>query len=315
VAAFVSAVISGAAGTYVLTLDGDADVGTDLVIEPGQNVIISGDLGLAKAPRWGTGDFAVQEHAKLSLRNLLLTESTSIYFNGVADKSTIHIASMQLSEAVLARTTQSLLSMNTQNDAGLEFLAVTIAGRSGPVTGTIVGSTSTPTGFLGLFSVNNGPCETSNGGKCVGRTYADRQLWQTNNDGVVEMCNIHVLAEGVLASCPAFDLVSYSTSGYSPHGGSFKARHDSVGLGGVPCGSYAGPLGGYTDPSPLAHCYTGSNCPPIGTTLAAGHNVTWDAGADDRPAYDPSSVGLGATFRGVSTNRGSAHLGWTLCFA
>eukprot|EP01052_Picozoa_sp_SAG31_P040557 SAG31_NODE_5901_length_2264_cov_2.354273_1_plen_395_part_10 len=41
VAAFVSAVISGAAGTYVLTLDGDADVGTDLVIQPGQNVVIN----------------------------------------------------------------------------------------------------------------------------------------------------------------------------------------------------------------------------------------------------------------------------------
>eukprot|EP01050_Picozoa_sp_SAG11_P007863 SAG11_NODE_668_length_7841_cov_10.134461_2_plen_312_part_00 len=45
VQAFVSAVISGAAGTYVLTLTEDADVGTDLVVQPGQSVIISGDAG------------------------------------------------------------------------------------------------------------------------------------------------------------------------------------------------------------------------------------------------------------------------------
>jgi hypothetical protein len=43
VAAFVSAVISGATGTYVLTLTEDADVSTDLKIQPGQHVIISGD--------------------------------------------------------------------------------------------------------------------------------------------------------------------------------------------------------------------------------------------------------------------------------
>jgi hypothetical protein len=43
VAAFVSAVISGAAGIYVLMLMEDADcVGTDLVVQPWQNVIISG---------------------------------------------------------------------------------------------------------------------------------------------------------------------------------------------------------------------------------------------------------------------------------
>jgi hypothetical protein len=66
VQAFVSAVNSGAAGTYVLTLDGDADVGTDLVIQPGQNVIISGDAELAEAPRWGSGGFTVGEMGSLS---------------------------------------------------------------------------------------------------------------------------------------------------------------------------------------------------------------------------------------------------------
>eukprot|EP01051_Picozoa_sp_SAG22_P017085 SAG22_NODE_2555_length_2451_cov_15.623299_3_plen_129_part_00 len=34
----------------IISLVEDADVGTDLVVQPGQNVIISGDVGLAEAP-------------------------------------------------------------------------------------------------------------------------------------------------------------------------------------------------------------------------------------------------------------------------
>eukprot|EP01051_Picozoa_sp_SAG22_P011004 SAG22_NODE_1024_length_5987_cov_3.799932_4_plen_623_part_00 len=70
VAAFVSAVISGAAGTYVLTLMEDAHVGTDLVVQPGQNVIITGDAGLVAAPRWGTNTFEIIDGGSLSLTRL-----------------------------------------------------------------------------------------------------------------------------------------------------------------------------------------------------------------------------------------------------
>eukprot|EP01051_Picozoa_sp_SAG22_P017127 SAG22_NODE_2568_length_2433_cov_2.143959_2_plen_321_part_00 len=67
--AFISAVISGAAGTYenVLTLTEDADIGTDLVVRPGQYVVISGDAGLAEVPSWGRGGFTVGERGSLSL--------------------------------------------------------------------------------------------------------------------------------------------------------------------------------------------------------------------------------------------------------
>eukprot|EP01051_Picozoa_sp_SAG22_P007376 SAG22_NODE_517_length_9528_cov_3.821508_5_plen_203_part_00 len=79
VAAFVSAVISGATGTYVLTLTADADVGTDLVVQPWQNVI-SRDAGLAEAPRWGTGGFTVGEMGSLSLGHVHLSSvSTTKY--------------------------------------------------------------------------------------------------------------------------------------------------------------------------------------------------------------------------------------------
>jgi hypothetical protein len=65
-ASFFSGVVSGAAGSYN-TLTGNAGIGTDLVIQPGQDVHISGDPSLAVAPSWGGGGFAVREHAKLSL--------------------------------------------------------------------------------------------------------------------------------------------------------------------------------------------------------------------------------------------------------
>ena len=64
--------ISGAAGTYVLTLMEDADVSTDLTIQPGQHVIISGDAGLVEATRWGSGGFTVGEMGSLSLVSLIV---------------------------------------------------------------------------------------------------------------------------------------------------------------------------------------------------------------------------------------------------
>eukprot|EP01051_Picozoa_sp_SAG22_P007238 SAG22_NODE_502_length_9704_cov_23.436439_5_plen_637_part_00 len=82
VAAFVSAVISGATGTYVLTLTEDANVGTNLVVQPGQNVIISGDAGLAEAPRWGTGGFTVGEMGSLALAYVRLARALSVVGGG-----------------------------------------------------------------------------------------------------------------------------------------------------------------------------------------------------------------------------------------
>jgi hypothetical protein len=87
VAAFVSAVISGAAGTYVLTLTEDADVGTDLIVQPGQNVIISGDVGLVEAPSWGVGSFVVQERGSLALRYLKVQSELSVMAGGSASLS------------------------------------------------------------------------------------------------------------------------------------------------------------------------------------------------------------------------------------
>eukprot|EP01046_Picozoa_sp_COSAG06_P033669 COSAG06_NODE_3455_length_5319_cov_12.049425_2_plen_655_part_00 len=77
-ASFFSAVVSGAAGSYIVTLTADAGVGTDLIIQPGQDVQISGDPGLAAAPSWGSGGFTVQEHARLLLSGLSFASNIDV---------------------------------------------------------------------------------------------------------------------------------------------------------------------------------------------------------------------------------------------
>ena len=76
--AFVSAVISGAAGTYMLTLTDDANVVTHLTIQPGQTVIINGDAGLTEAPSWGTGGFSVEHFGLLKLTHLQIDGMLSV---------------------------------------------------------------------------------------------------------------------------------------------------------------------------------------------------------------------------------------------
>ena len=74
--AFFSAVVSGAAGVYIGMLVEDAGISTDLTIRPGQDVRISGDPGLAVAPRWGSGGFTVQERGSLFLAYISLDPAT-----------------------------------------------------------------------------------------------------------------------------------------------------------------------------------------------------------------------------------------------
>ena len=79
---FLSAVVSGAAGSYIVTLTADAGIGTDLAIRPGQDVRISGDSGVAEPPNWGTGGFTVQERGSLSLTGVVVVGSVVVSSNG-----------------------------------------------------------------------------------------------------------------------------------------------------------------------------------------------------------------------------------------
>ena len=75
---FFSAVVSGAAGSYFVTLMTDAGIGTDLAIRPGQDVQITGDAMLLTPPYWGSGGFAVDELGKLSLQHVTLNNRITV---------------------------------------------------------------------------------------------------------------------------------------------------------------------------------------------------------------------------------------------
>ena len=71
-ASFFSAVVSGAAGSYIVTLTEDAGISTDLAIRPGQDVRIGGDRLLRSPPSWGMGSIEISQFASLSLSYLML---------------------------------------------------------------------------------------------------------------------------------------------------------------------------------------------------------------------------------------------------
>ena len=103
IAAFVSSVVSGAAGTYLVTLSEDADISTDLTIQPGQSVAVHGDRALPAPPgdrttaaifnsclslcvfnslsvsnrpfstAWGSGGFLIRDGGSVSLSYLELS--------------------------------------------------------------------------------------------------------------------------------------------------------------------------------------------------------------------------------------------------
>ena len=83
----------------------------------------------------------------------------------------------------------------------------------------------TTTGLASFFAVDTGPCITSQGGRCVGRRYADYQptnprtdiygrplavAWPSEGEfhgQETERCGIIVLGAGSLAAAPTFDTV------------------------------------------------------------------------------------------------------------
>ena len=106
-ASFLSAVVSGAAGTYIVTLTTDAAISTNLMIQPGQDVRISDATSLAVAPRWGGGGFAVQERGSLALASVSLDASVSLALRlsvsfTVVGGGSLSLASMAVPGAVLA---------------------------------------------------------------------------------------------------------------------------------------------------------------------------------------------------------------------
>jgi hypothetical protein len=80
---FFSAVVSGAAGSYIVTLTEDAGISTDLVIQPGQDVHITGSGGSLPS-NWGSGGFTVQQGGSVSLANVAVAGSITVQDGGTS---------------------------------------------------------------------------------------------------------------------------------------------------------------------------------------------------------------------------------------
>ena len=202
---FFSAVVSGAAGTYVLTLTQDADFGTDLIVRPGQHIFISGDAGLVEAPRWGSGGFTVGEKGSLSLTYATVQGALS-----ATDGGSITLVGLIMPTAVLDEALYHLHG----NGSRLVISGIAVAEHmgEGELVGTITASGNTassnnnpfirePPDFLRpYFIVVSGPCTTSASGQCVGR-------WPSGY-GPQEECRFSVNGGtgGVLRPCPVWDI-------------------------------------------------------------------------------------------------------------
>ena len=69
---FMSMLVSGAGGRYILKLRVSPNVGTLVTIQLNQEVHISGDRALPSAPRWGTGALEIEEGGSLALDYIAL---------------------------------------------------------------------------------------------------------------------------------------------------------------------------------------------------------------------------------------------------
>ena len=249
-ASFFSAVVSGAAGSYIVALTGNAGIGTDLAIQPGQDVHISGDPSLATAPSWGSGGFTVGEMGSLSLSYVQIDAGASII---VTSGGLLSLARLALPVSALGTAVVGMSGAGSQ--LVLEAVTVTERAELGALTGTVTARREGEATVLDpldlrlppFFKVLTGPCTTAIVGDqfCVGRWPGG---YEPNED-----CQILLTGGGgVLGGCPVFDLQGV---------GSGPSRPDYLTM---PDGSRYGEA-----------------C-PTGTTLAAGQTLAWHADGHDQ---------------------------------
>ena len=331
---FFSAVISGAAGRYIVTLTADAGINTDVVIQPAQEVRIGGDMDLATKPSWGSGGFTVQERGSLTLTYVAVDSGLVVLVAGrlalqacalsgvlsvtgsiaslsmctvggsfspiVTGGGSLSLASMVLHGAVLA----ALVSENHGVGSTLQLSAVTVQEIPdlGALTGTMTeaanGKMTDPVGFgvAPYFTVSSGPCEIFDSGRCVGRP---------GGYGPSEACEIVVgVGGGALGPCGVFDMQTNHCSG------------DFVTLpAGYDCGSVQ--FAHHSTNPDCSEPFCGSDC-PVGAVLPAGGSVGWISNGGCQGSC-PGSIGnthchaLGTC--GLRYSNDGLGGGWQICFA
>ena len=343
-ATFLSAVSSGAAGTYMGTLTTNAGINTDLTIRAGQMVDITGDPGLPVAPSWGGGSFTVQQFGSLSVTHVSFDASVSLTVTGGGSLS---LASMTVPAVVLGAAEGQLSGAGST----LRLVAETVpespdqASLTGTMTVHADGSKTIeppaphPRGSgwgAGdpVFNVIGGcshwemhptdggnacppcaqvctdpapPCHVSEGGRCVGRA---------QGYGPDESCTIVVGGGGgSLGPCGVFDadaVYGVYFSGAATYGLSFVP-------GGTPPddGRTVVHVAGDFIGLPDGMRHFGSNC-PTGVLLGPGDAIEWASGGNaqggtgqrlpDNGCATKGSCGLPSSTDGVGG-------GWQICFA
>jgi hypothetical protein len=175
-------------------------ISTDITVTPGQTVSVSGDGALEWAPRWGSGGFDVQARGSLSLTYIGLDPLASVT---LTSGGSLSMALMAVSVATLSAAMAELggadSSLRLEDITVLEYhydpaqtVAITV-NADGMRTQEGSLSFGSP-----IFNVSSGPCETSQGGQCVGRA---------QGYGISEDCTIAVSGGGgTLAACSVFDV-------------------------------------------------------------------------------------------------------------
>ena len=242
------------------TLTADAGISTDVVIRPGQQVLLTGGPGLAVAPSWGSGSFTVQENAALTLAGVRLGQFVTRCI--VTGGGSLTLMDLGLpAEALTAIVTRL-------NGAGssLTLVSVTVPGNAniGALTGTVTsddygGRTINPQNLNGagaLLMVLSGPCELAEGGRCAGRPGGYRPN---------ERCDIVAVGDLVIDSCPVFSIDGQGDE----HPGDYLETPDGLLHN-----------NGYWDGVGNRH---NDNC-PAGLSLQSGQVMHWVSNARDQGA-------------------------------
>jgi hypothetical protein len=335
---FIPAVISGAAGSYNVIQTEPAMMTTDLVIQPGQTVRISG--GLPSPVPWGRGDMVVNGRGSLALAMLRLSGAVSVLAGGIG---TLHGCAFDAPASLLTAGSLSLISMDVPaallaaaeagvTDAGtLHLVDVTVPDTAANLlTGTVsVGADGiydiepetlfdAVLGTGGWFAVKSGgtcqkissngaaceeydgipPCTISDGGRCVGRP-GGYMPW--------ERCEIAVFGRSaMIEGCSVFDLSHYYAQ-------------ESDGLRSID----AVTLPNRDDPSCCSDnknglLFSGGNC-PIGQELQHGDVLGWQSDHNWQGTgglgNDGDTVSCDSSFIcGLEASDNGLGGGWQICF-
>jgi hypothetical protein len=129
-------VVSGAAGSYIVTLMEDMSLSADLIIQPGQDVRIVGDPTLP-VPSWGSGGLSVRERGSLSLVGVAPTGTLTVKTGGDLTLRACVIDDTDILVKVLLRASARLYSVQVTLPDGTTPLLT--GALPGTLTATIEG--------------------------------------------------------------------------------------------------------------------------------------------------------------------------------